>query len=563
MIATDSFFNHFFQFARVSFLATCICTSLTLPVIAETETSETDLVAEMTKQLVCYPLELLDINKNRPILATRELCLAVIYHERGAHPLWVSPKGPGEKAYVILDHLKKSYEHGLDTSNYQIERITELWHSTQLTDLTELDALLTYNLVKYFHDLSYGQLKPHEANPELFPEAGDASFDPIKAIELSLASEDLDALLKLLPPQHQHYDNLKSALTRYRQFADLGDWPPIPPGMTLRPGENDARVKLLRKRLEMSSDFPLPLPNPVEDVYDAELEKAVIRFQKRHGLEPDGIIGKQTLAALNVTAAERVDIIRLNMARWRWQAHDLGDKYVLVNIASFNLKAYKDGGANRILDIPVIVGKFQHQTPVFSDSIKYVDINPFWNITPSIARNEELPELRKNPYHLTERNIRLFSSWQHNAVELDSTQIDWHSVSKSQMSGYKLRQDPGPGNALGKIKFVFPNNYSVYIHDTPTPNLFNHTQRDFSHGCIRVSDPFALALFVLDDHKKNWTEEKVREVYNQTSRKVIRLSDPLPVHITYQTTWVDKEGAIHFNSDIYARDEELYKALLK
>lgn len=563
MIASQQLTRRISQFAVIPLFVFCIFTSISQSAIVETEGSNSALAAEMAKQLVCYPLELLNLNKHRPTLATRELCLATIYHEQGAHPLWVTAEGPGEKAYIILDHLKKSQEHGLDTTSYQLGRITELWQSTLVEDLAELDALLTYSLVKYFHDLSYGQLKPHEANPELFAEAGDANFDPVKTVELSLASTDLDSLLKSLPPQHQHYLNLKSALKKYRQLAEAGGWPSIPQGKTLHPGDTHPRVSFLRKRLEMSRDFPLPLVVEDTDNYDNELEKAVLRFQNRHGLEADGLIGKQTLAALNFSVEERINTIRLNMARWRWQAHDLGEKYVLVNIASFNLKAYKQKGENLILDIPVIVGKLQHQTPVFSDSIKYVDVNPFWNITPSIARNEELPELRKNPYHLAERNVRLFSSWQHNATELDSTTIDWHSVTRSQMSSYKLRQDPGPWNALGKIKFVFPNRYSVYMHDTPAPTLFNHTKRDFSHGCIRVSDPLALALFVLDDHKNTWGEEKVRELYDQTSRKVIRLSTPLPVHITYQTTWVDKDGTIHFNSDIYARDEELHKSLLK
>jgi murein L,D-transpeptidase YcbB/YkuD len=264
---------------------------------------------------------------------------------------------------------------------------------------------------------------------------------------------------------------------------------------------------------------------------------------------------------MNITAAERVETIRLNMARWRWQAHDLGSKYVLVNIASFNLKAYQDMGEKLMLDIPVIVGKEQHQTPVFSDSIKYIEINPFWNITRSIAMDEELPELQKNPHHLVERHVRLFSSWQEDAVELNSTTINWLNVTKDQIAAYRLRQDPGPWNALGKIKFVFPNLHSIYMHDTPAQNLFTRTQRDFSHGCIRVSDPLSLAIYALDGQRGGWNDEKLKEVYVQDSRKVIWLSSPIPVHITYQTTWVDKDGTIYFNRDIYLRDTRLQNAL--
>jgi murein L,D-transpeptidase YcbB/YkuD len=248
------------------------------------------------------------------------------------------------------------------------------------------------------------------------------------------------------------------------------------------------------------------------------------------------------------------------MARWRWQAHDLGENYIMVNIAGFSLSAVKNG--ETILEMPVIVGKSQHQTPVFSDTIRYLDFNPFWNITTSIARNEELPALRKNPKHLVERNIRLFSSWQEDAVELDSTAIEWSTVSRAQMSRYKLRQDPGPWNALGRVKFVFPNHHSVYLHDTPTRELFDRSFRSFSHGCIRVSRPLALALFALELEDPLWSSKKIDTIVASGERKVIALSNPLPIHITYQTVWLDNQGIIRFNSDLYNRDARLLEVLL-
>jgi murein L,D-transpeptidase YcbB/YkuD len=263
---------------------------------------------------------------------------------------------------------------------------------------------------------------------------------------------------------------------------------------------------------------------------------------------------------MNISAADKVDSIRLNLARWRWQDHILGEHYVLVNIAAFNVKAFH--GENIVLDMPVIVGKEQHQTPVFSSTIKYLDFNPFWNIPTSIAQEEELPKLRKNRNYLVDRHVRLFSSWQSDAVELDSTAIDWHNVTKGRMAGFKLRQEPGPWNALGKIKFSFPNRYSVYMHGTPAQNLFSRTQRDFSHGCIRISDPLALAVFILGTQSDDWSREKIEEIYQQDLRKVVRLSSPLAVYLTYQTTWVDKSGTVHFNRDIYLRDAALHDALL-
>jgi murein L,D-transpeptidase YcbB/YkuD len=247
------------------------------------------------------------------------------------------------------------------------------------------------------------------------------------------------------------------------------------------------------------------------------------------------------------------------MARWRWQEHDLGSRYIIVNIANFDLKAVEDDQV--VLNMAVIVGKFQHQTPVFSHRVQYVDFNPFWNIPNSIARNEELPELRKDPMYLVKRKVRLFSSWQNDAVELDSTAIDWNSVSPREMNRYLLRQDPGPWNALGPVKLVFPNRYNVYIHGTPTQELFEHSTRSFSHGCIRASQPLMLAEFALAKEKEDWSLQKIKEIVDSGKRKIVTVFAPLPVHITYQTVWVDKTGTIHFNNDIYGRDRKLAEIL--
>jgi L,D-transpeptidase YcbB len=251
--------------------------------------------------------------------------------------------------------------------------------------------------------------------------------------------------------------------------------------------------------------------------------------------------------------------IRLNLTRWHRQAHQPGKRYILVNIADYTLKGIV--GDETVLDIPVVVGQRQHQTPIFSNHVRYLVFNPYWTITPSIARNEQLPALRKNPFHLVEKHIRLFSSWQNDAIEMDSTAIDWYTITPSQMSAFRLRQDPGPWNSLGKLKFVFPNKYSIYMHDTPSQDHFSRQERSLSHGCIRVSDPPALASFILEDQKGTYDREKMMELYSQNERKIISLSNPIPVHITYQTSWVDKEGLINFNKDVYARDRKLLHAV--
>ncbi len=523
--------------------------------------TDTELSQAISKYLVCLPLQTMQPDKNLPTFATQDLCLTGIYDKTAAEPLWVNSQGPTEKAQIIVNYLKNCYQDGLNPQEYGIDRLLELWSTEDVDKLAELETALTYNLVKYMHDISYGQLKLLDSDPVLFAEAGDKDFDPIIAVKRAQSTIDLNRFLAALPPQHHQYLSLKAGLAHYRKIAENGGWPAVPDGPKLRPGDIDPRIKLVRKRLQVTDPLLGPAEGPAASRFDPMLKQAVIDFQRQHGLAVDGVIGKNTISALNIPVAEKITSIRINMARWRWQAHDLGERYVLVNIASYNLKAFE--GEEITLDIPVIVGEEQHQTPVFSGSIRYMDVNPFWNIPTSIAKNEELPALRKNSNHLINRHVRLFSNWQTDAVELDSTNINWHTVTEGQIAGYRLRQDPGPWNALGKIKFIFPNAYSVYMHDTPSHNLFGRTRRNFSHGCIRVSDGLSLALFLLKDQRDRWPIEEFEGIYKNDKRKVITLATPVPVHITYLTTWADKNGTMYFNRDIYDRDAKLYSALLK
>jgi L,D-transpeptidase YcbB len=525
---------------------------------AQVRNENDPLAAALNEQLSCLQLDLFTMDGQRPTIENRDFCLSSVYREMGPHPLWVDMTGPGETAAVIIDRLRRSYREGLDPEDYEVPLIETYWSSRQPEDLARLDTLLTYNLIKYIHDVSFGQLKLHRADPKLFAEAGNTGFDPAQAIRIVRTIPDLGAYLDTLPPQHHYYVRLKKALEQYRLLALTAQWPLIPAGPLIRPGDVDQRLQAVLTRLAATETLDDPETWDTDNYHD-RLVAAVRAFQQTHGLEPDGIIGPQTLAMLNQTPAELAAVIRANLARWRWQDHHISDTYLMVNIAAFRVKAVSNGIL--VHDLPVIVGKFQHQTPVFSDSIVYLDFNPFWNVTPGIARNEDLPALRQNPHHLVERNIRLFSSWQPDARELDSTAIDWHNVTRSQMSRYLLRQDPGPWNALGQVKFVFPNHHAVYLHDTPSRDLFLHSSRSFSHGCIRVSQPLVLALFCLQQNNEGWTMEAIENIVASGQRKVVTLQERLPIHITYQTAWVDNDDIIHFNADIYQRDTKLLQVL--
>ncbi len=515
------------------------------------------LHAAMGQYLTCLPLKLVNLQQQEISISNEELCLATIYAATGMKPLWISEHGPNEKAADILHFLKNADYEGLNMNDYNVEKISALWKSRNPEQLAQLDTLLTLGLIKYAHDVRYGRIIPFQVDPELFAEAGDKNFQPVETVRQALAAPDLANHLAGLPPSHKYYRNLRQMLRQFREIAEKVSWEPIDGGRNLRQGDRDERIRQIRNRLTaLGEDVPT-----IEDetLFDRHLTRVIINFQAEYGLENDGIIGKNTLAVLNMTPREKLNTIILNMARWRWHQHEMGRRYILVNIANYDLKAVDEG--HEILNMGVIVGQFQHQTPVFSDRIKYIDFNPFWNIPQSIARNEELPELRKDPNYLVDRHVRLLSGWTEDAVEIDSTTIDWNTVSPRQMNRYKLRQDPGPWNALGSVKFVFPNSYDVYLHDTPTQDLFGRSKRTFSHGCIRVSKPLVLAEFILEEQKEEWTMARIHETIASANREIVSLSTPLPVHITYQTAWVDNQRKIRFNNDNYDRDKILAKIL--
>lgn len=543
-------------------VSTALALSLFLFYAAVTPAGAAEVSLQISQALATHlkysPEQLQAIQSPPPVIASKDRCLSTVYHATGNTPLWVTDNGPSERAAVAIDFIRAAATEGLRPEDYGLEEITRLWSSKNTADLALLDTLITYNLLLYAHDVSYGQLESLIANPRIFFDTGRQDFDPITTAKTLIAAPDLAAYLASLPPSHQHYQALKAALQTYRNLAAAGGWKAIPAGKTLHPGEIDPRVPALRIRLHITGD--LAKIDKTDTFYDKSLKAAVSTFQKRYGLQADGVIGAQTVAAMNIPAKHLVSQIIVNMTRWRWQAHDLGDRYVLVNIAGYNLKAVEKG--NIVMDMPVIVGEMENQTPIFSDRIQYLDFNPYWVITRTIASKEELPRLQKNPRYLVDRKVRLFSSWDEDAVEIDSTKVNWNAISPAQMAHYRLRQDPGPLNALGRVKFVFPNRFAIYMHDTPKHDLFSQSTRNFSHGCIRVSDPLALAAFALGEEKQAWTAEKIKSTIDTGKRKVVQLTVPLSVHLTYQTTWVDKDGTIHFNRDVYGRDTELSLALL-
>ncbi|MGB5619345.1 MAG: L,D-transpeptidase family protein [Desulfobacterales bacterium] len=505
------------------------------------------------------PATYLNINVHGKNAADIDKRLTEIYYGNELQPFWIEDGKPGPRAADILAVLEDAESQGLNPASYFVDKIHQYWDSQDTAGLVRLDILLTLGMMRYVADQHEGRIEPREVDPELFATARDVEVDWDALRKNAFEAPDMKAFLDQQAPPFLQYRELQKKLAEYRALAAKGGWPSISVGETLKPGMENPRVDMVRKRLAVTGD--LAPENMDSAVFDTALEEAVKRFQQRHNLTPDGAVGKQTAAAMNVPVETRIDQIVLNMERYRWLKRTLmGDRLVAVNIAGFEAVAGKPGKFD--VTMPVIVGKTYHETPVFSDTIKYVVFNPFWNLTPSIARNETLPKLKKDSHYLKKHNMRIFKGWGPDAPELDATKIDWSKVSKKDMNRYRVRQDPGPDNALGTLKLVFPNKYNVYLHDTPAHGLFKKEQRAFSHGCIRMDRPAEMAAWVLGGEEKGWSLARVNEIIAGRKRQVVVLDQPVPVYILYRTAFVNPEDhTLYFYGDVYGRDKLLAKAL--
>jgi murein L,D-transpeptidase YcbB/YkuD len=357
-------------------------------------------------------------------------------------------------------------------------------------------------------------------------------------------------------PENQAYQRLAQALRHYMTIAAAGGWPVIPSGPVLRPGDTDKRIPILRKRLMISGDLG-PNATGKTDFFDKTLNDAVMHFQKRHGLKPDGVVGPETINEINIPIEERIRQIELNLGRWRLIPFSTEYRYIIINIADFELKLIEDG--KPIMKMKVIVGRDYRQTPVFTSEITSITINPYWHIPYSIAVKDILPELRKDPGYLDKKHIKVINSNGKEDSEAFYDQIEWKNISKRDFN-YRLRQEPGPLNALGRLKFDIPNQYGVYLHDTPAQALFKKTRRGFSSGCIRLERPLDIAAYLLNDDA-DWPREKILEAIESKKTRTIRLKRPIPVHVVYITAWVSEDGLLNFRQDIYGRDAIPEKAL--
>ena len=502
--------------------------------------------------------------QNGRILATD--IIPAFYAGRGYRPVWVADYRLLPTAVDLLENLRDAGHEGLNPADYHIERIAGLAaaladdqhapvHGIGFYRWAHLDLLLTDAFLLYASHLAFGRVDPQGSDSPSMAFSPRANMAAV--LSAALDSGDISGTLKPLAPGQPEYAKLKKALGRYRRVTAGGEWPKIPEGEVLRPGDHSIRIPRLRRRLMASGDLQGPLAAVEVERFGDSLVKALVRFQRRNGLTARGILDSNTLAALNIPLEKRIQQIEYNLERWRWIARDLDRRHILVNVADFSLKVVENG--RPVLRMPVVVGKPYSPTPAFSSRITYLVINPVWTIPPRIAREDLLPKIKADPDFLKEQKIHLFASWLPDAPEIDPYTIDWAAVGPDHLP-YKLQQDPGPQNELGRMKFMFPNRFSVYLHDTPHRDQFFQPQRDLSSGCIRLEKPVDLATTLLKD-SPGWTREKIVDTINRGREMVVGLKTPITIHLFYWTAWVDDTGELQFRKDIYGRDTSLRRAL--
>lgn len=465
-------------------------------------------------------------------------------------PRWVGERVPGARARMLRTVLENAGQEGLPPSRYQVAEIEAHWAATTPAARACLDLLLTAAFDRYSRDVYRGLVSPQEADPswQLRP----APFDPVAALQGAGTDSDLAELLATLPPAHAAYTRLRTALAYYRQLGERGGWPVLPPGPKLAPGEEHEQVTLLRTRLRVEGDMPR-LALSFGTRYDAPLAEAVENFQRRHGLRADGIVGTRTRAALNVPAVERVAQLRRAMERLRWLPRDLGDHYILVNTAEFELAVIEDG--KTVLRMRTINGTPDQATPSFTATLQSLIINPYWYVPQRIAQDRLWPRAQANPGYLAARGFRVFET--HNGAwqELDPARLDWARINGNG-SAVRLRQEPGPKNLMGRLSFVFPNPFDVFLHDTPDRALFERDTRTFSEGCVRIENAMALALHTLR-RMPEWTEVRLQEEIDALHHRTLQLPEPIPVYVLYLPSWVDDDGRAQFRGDVYGRESVL------
>jgi murein L,D-transpeptidase YcbB/YkuD len=516
-----------------------------LPVVQDPATSP-ETVTSLARQLETGEFPLQGVRIDWALVRS-------FYAARGYQPAWHEERTLLQGVSGILDLIASASRDGLYPDEYHLNEIQAgLDMSVELSP-DALDIMLTDGLLKYIRHIRDGRLNTRSVDPQWLIHS--APVDAVAVLQEALESPSPGRVLAELAPGHRDYQRLRNLLQAYRSLASAGGWLIIPPGPKLEKGVYDQRVQSLRHRLWLSGDIDtMDVIDSSE--FDGELERAVRRFQERHGLETDGVVGRYTLAALNVPVEERIQQVLLNMERWRWMPEEMGSRYIMVNMAGFDLQLVENEAT--VMDMRVIIGRPYRSTPAFVAEMTHLVFNPYWNVPHKLALLDLLPAQQKDPQYLTRKGFRVFSDWSRDATEIDPDSVDWSQYDANNFV-FRLRQEPGAANSLGRIKFMMPNPYAVYLHDTPAQHLFQRAVRTFSSGCIRVEQPVRLARYLLRG-KREWTDEDVIDLIESRENRALFLPRKIPVYMLYLTAWVDDTGRTQFRDDVYGRDLLVRKA---
>jgi murein L,D-transpeptidase YcbB/YkuD len=483
--------------------------------------------------------------------------VVAFYRERGYRQAWTDYDEVLDQGVELLETMGRSAQDGFEPDEYRyplaakmLEQVEEdsLEESAEPAQMGEVDLVLSEVFARYARHLAGGALDPKVAGLDWQIEREEP--DVKSMLERLADGQTPEELVDSVRPQVPEYRAMMAALARYREIEKAGGWEAVSGGVR-RPEVGSSSAGALRRRLIAERD-----PAEVElarrgeatpDVFDAALKQALVHFQERHGVEPDGALGEATLAELNAPVSRRIAELKLNMDRWRWLPRDLGDLYVMVNVAGFELEVVENDSA--ILAMNVVVGKDASRTLIFRDTMENIVINPYWNVPPDIQKNELIPAVRRDPSYLDRNNFEVLRGNR----RVSASQIDLGSL---RSGAYTFRQKPGGDNALGQVKFLFPNDANIYLHDTPAQRLFSQRSRAFSHGCIRVEKPVELAKLIMSK-ATDLAPDQYEQLRARPGEQWIRLARPIPVYILYFTAYANRDGSVSFHPDIYERDRLL------
>jgi len=471
----------------------------------------------------------------------------VRWHDQGHLNAW------GVRLFKAIQDVRGQ---GLEPADYHLSSLASMPEITRGRALWRRELLLSDGALRLPRDLHSGHYPADRFDPQWQIPA--EPFDPVDSLSELRSVAELEALLADLPPATADYRRLLQALADYRVIEGLGGWPVIEAGPTLRPGGRDPRVPPLRRHLRLTGDLSGAEANDPR-LYDQELVKAVRRFQYRHGLRVDGLVGSLTRASLNVPVGRRILQLRANLERWRWMPQDLGERYLLVNTAGFDIRLLVAG--KTLFRQRTINGKRHWQTPSFASRITRLVINPSWTVPRKIAVEELLPRQQADAGFLEARRIEVFRKTRGEWVRLDPREVDWSQYDKNNFP-FMLRQLPGEKNSLGRVKFDMANPYAIYLHDTPVKSLFERPVRAFSHGCVRVNHAEELARRLLDAGGQA-SGQTFDKVWHLGQTEIEQLALPIPVYLVYFTSWVEEDGRVQFRPDIYQRNRRLLAALAR